>query len=129
MIQKIEQNDCVIGSRYIAGGGVKGWRIFRKTISIAGSFYARRILNIPIHDLTGGFNIWKRSVLKRLDLNNIRSEGYAFQIELKYKAIKKGFPCVEFPIIFEGRFLEKSKMSIKIFLEAIFRLWQMKLNI
>ena len=127
MIQYSERYDFVIGSRYVPGGGVRGWGVWRKFISTAGSLYARAILGLPIHDLTGGFNLWKRSVLERLDLNDIRSEGYAFQIELKYKAFSKGFSWLEYPIIFEDRQAGKSKMSKRIIVEAIFRVLQLKL--
>lgn len=127
MTQAAGACDGVVGSRYVAGGGVRGWGLLRKAISKGGSLYARTILGIPIHDLTGGFNLWKREVLERIDLSAIRSEGYAFQIELKYRALKKGFRLREFPIIFEDRMQGKSKMSKKIVLEAIYRVWQLKL--
>jgi dolichol-phosphate mannosyltransferase len=128
MIEQTDRYDFIVGSRYVPGGGVKGWGILRKFISMSGSLYARVILGLPIHDLTGGFNLWKRSVLDHLDLNGIRSEGYAFQIELKHKAFVKGFSWVEYPIIFEDRQAGKSKMSKRIIVEAIFRVLQMKLS-
>jgi len=126
MIAQTMQYDFIIGSRYIQGGGVKGWGLLRKLISMTGSLYARVILGLPIHDLTGGFNFWTRSVLEHLDLDDIRSEGYAFQIELKYKAFSKGFSWSEYPIIFEDRQAGKSKMSKRIIVEAIIRVLQMK---
>ena len=128
MIEQTHHYDFIIGSRYIPGGGVKGWGLLRKFISMAGSLYARMILGLPIHDLTGGFNLWTRSVLEHLDLNDIRSEGYAFQIELKYKAFANGFSWSEYPIIFEDRQAGKSKMSKRIIVEAIIRVLQMKLH-
>jgi len=128
MIKKIEHFDFVVGSRYIPGGGINGWGFFRRFISLAGSLYAKAILGLPIHDLTGGFNTWRRKPLENINLNNIRSEGYSFQIELKYKALIKGFRCLEFPIIFENRFRGKSKISKKIILEAIYRVWQLKIK-
>lgn len=128
MLHAARQYDGVIGSRYIAGGGVRGWGFFRKAISRGGSLYARTILGAPIHDLTGGFNLWRREVLEGIDLSAIRSEGYAFQIELKYRAIQKGFRLLELPIVFEDRLEGKSKMSKKIVLEAIYRVWQLKLG-
>lgn len=128
MIQETDQYDCIVGSRYVAGGGVRGWGLLRKMISRGGSFYARIILGIPVQDLTGGFNLWKREVLDRIDLTSIKSEGYAFQIELKYRAFKKGFQLFEFPIIFKDRRQGKSKMSKKIILEAIYRVWQLRFS-
>jgi len=95
---------------------------------MAGSLYARVILGLPIHDLTGGYNLWTRPVLDHLELNNIRSEGYAFQIELKYKAFANGFAWSEYPIVFEDRQAGKSKMSKRIILEAIFRVLQMRFS-
>jgi len=128
MIEQTRQVDFVIGSRYVPGGGVRGWGFFRKFLSMAGSLYARVILGLPIHDLTGGYNLWTRPVLDHLELNNIRSEGYAFQIELKYKAFANGFAWSEYPIVFEDRQAGKSKMSKRIILEAIFRVLQMRFS-
>jgi dolichol-phosphate mannosyltransferase len=129
MIEQTRQYDFIVGSRYIPGGGVKGWGPLRKLISMGGSLYARVILGLPIQDLTGGFNLWTRSVLDHLDLDDIRSEGYAFQIELKYKAFSKGFSWSEYPIVFEDRQAGKSKMSKRIIVEAIIRVMQMKIAI
>ena len=128
MIKKMKRFDCIIGSRYIPGGGIRGWGIFRRIISKAGSLYAKTILHIPIHDLTGGFNLWRREVLAHIHPAEIKSEGYAFQIELKYRAFIKGFRFLELPIVFEDRRLGKSKISKKIILEAIWRVWQLKLD-
>ena len=129
MTQEMNQYDGIIGSRYVTGGGVRGWGPLRKIISRGGSLYARWILGIPVHDLTGGFNLWKREVLERIDLNRIKSEGYAFQIELKYRAFKRGFRLLEFPIVFKDRRQGKSKMSKKIILEAVYRVWQIKMSV
>ena len=126
MLGTTDTCDCIIGSRYVPGGGVKGWGPKRKFISSFGSLYARTILNLPIRDLTGGFNVWKRAVLEKIGLNTIRSEGYAFQIELKYRAVVHGFRFFEYPIVFEDRRKGKSKMSRKIVLEAIYRVWQLR---
>ena len=120
--------DVVIGSRYVSGGGVRNWSRFRKFISKGGSFYARTILGVGIVDLTGGFNAWKREVLEAIDLSTIQSDGYAFQIELKWKAFKKGFLIAETPIVFEDRTQGKSKMSKRIFLEAVIRVAGMRLD-
>ncbi len=128
MIAHMTRYDVVIGSRYVKGGGVKGWGFGRKMISKGGSLYARLILGLPIQDLTGGFNLWKRKVLEKIDMNGIQSEGYAFQIELKYKAFKAGFTLVEHPIIFKDRRAGNSKMSKRIVAEAMLRVLQMKIR-
>jgi dolichol-phosphate mannosyltransferase len=128
MLAKTESFDVIVGSRYVKGGGVKGWGLTRKFISVFGSLYAKTILNLPIHDLTGGFNIWKRDVLNKIDLKTVKSEGYAFQIELKYRAFVHGFRLFEYPIVFEDRLHGKSKMSKKIVAEAIYRVWQLRLS-
>src|SRR6476620_11661622 len=103
MLELLEQNQVVIGSRYVPGGGTVNWGIGRKLLSRGGSIYSRLILGAPIRDFTGGFNGWKREVLAQVDLPTLRSDGYSFQIELKYRAYLKGFKTVEFPIVFEDR--------------------------
>ncbi len=128
MIDHATRQDVVIGSRYVPGGGIKGWGVARKFISKGGSLYARLILGLPIQDVTGGFNLWKRKVLEKIDLNRVRSEGYAFQIELKYQAFREGFGLYEHPIIFEDRRAGKSKMSKRIIAEAMVRVLQMKIS-
>lgn len=115
--------DFVIGSRYVDGGATKNWGVGRKIISRGGGFYASTILGFGINDWTGGFNGWNRRVLTSIGLSDIRSEGYSFQIELKYRALKKGFKAVEVPILFEDRRVGQSKMSFKIFFEAFWRVW------
>ena len=126
MLAQTETYDYIIGSRYIDNGGVRGWGPARKFISMFGSLYAKTILCLPIHDLTGGFNVWKKSVLEKIDLKTVQSEGYAFQIELKYRAWRHGFRYLEYPIIFEDRQQGQSKMSRNIVLEAIYRVWQLR---
>jgi len=128
MIDHTRRHDVIIGSRYVTGGGVKGWGGLRKIISKGGSLYARVILGLPIRDLTGGFNLWKRNVLEKINMRSVRSEGYAFQIELKYKAFLNGFSIGEHPIIFEDRRAGKSKMSKGIVAEAMLRVLQMKIR-
>jgi len=128
MIDHTRRHDVIIGSRYVTGGGVKGWGGLRKIISKGGSLYARVILGLPIRDLTGGFNLWKRNVLEKINMRSVRSEGYAFQIELKYKAFLNGFSIGEHPIIFEDRRAGKSKMSKGIVTEAMLRVLQMKIR-
>lgn len=119
MLELLNKNDYVLGSRNVPGGGTVNWGILRKIISRGGSAYARMILGVPVRDFTGGFNGWNRKVLEGINLDTMESGGYSFQIELKYRAYRKGFRYVEFPIIFEDRRVGKSKMSSKIVLEAL----------
>jgi len=120
--------DVVIGSRRVEGGGVENWGAMRRFISWGGSFYARSILGVNVMDLTGGFNGFKRHVLETLDLGAIATAGYGFQIEIKYRSVKEGFAVVEEPIIFPDRVLGKSKMSKKIFFEAMMQVWKMRFS-
>ena len=119
MIENLQKYDFVVGSRNIKGGKVENWSISRKLISKFGSLYSKIILNCPINDLIGGFNGWNKQVLDSINLDDIISKGYSFQIELKYKAFKKGFKYIEFPIIFPDRERGISKMNKKIFIEAL----------
>ena len=128
MLELLKDHDFVIGSRYVEDGGTVNWGVGRKVLSRGGSFYARTILNAPIRDFTGGFNGWKRQVLEAVELPTLRSDGYSFQIELKYRAFLKGFKFTEFPIIFEDRKVGKSKMSKRIVLEALKRVWQFRMR-
>jgi dolichol-phosphate mannosyltransferase len=113
--------DVAIGSRYVPGGGVTEWGAVRRGISRGGSAYARIALGLPVHDLTGGFKCFRREVLEAIDLGSIRSRGYAFQVEMTYRAIELGFEVVEVPIVFRDRQAGNSKMSRSIVLEAIWR--------
>ena len=126
MFDKLKDNDLVIGSRNIINGDVIGWGCFRNFISKVGSFYSRMILGCPIYDLTGGFNGWSKDILLKIKLSRIISKGYSFQIEMKYKAYKNKAKIVEFPIIFENRKYGKSKMSAKIFFEALINVIRLK---
>ncbi len=119
MLDLLNKNDYVLGSRNVPGGGTVNWGILRKIISRGGSLYARLILGVPVRDFTGGFNGWNRKVLEGINLDTMESGGYSFQIELKFRAYRKGFRFVEFPIIFEDRRVGKSKMSSKIVIEAL----------
>ena len=127
-LKEIETHDLVIGSRYVPGGGVVNWGIIRKFISRGGSLYSRVILGAPIKDFTGGFKCFKRETLENLNLDKIVSNGYSFQVELNYKVWLKGMKIKETPIIFEDRTLGQSKMSKKIFLEAILKVLWMRKN-
>ena len=118
--------DVAIGSRYVAGGGTKNWGLGRKILSRGGSLYARLILGVGIRDFTGGFNGWRREVLEAMDLSTLRSDGYSFQIELKHRAHLLGFRWKEFPILFVDRTVGKSKMSRRIVLEALKRVWEFR---
>lgn len=126
LLSAIEQNDFVVGSRYVEGGATVNWGLLRKLISRGGSLYSRLILGYRLGDWTGGFNMWRANVLQSLELDAIRSEGYSFQIELKYRALKKGFQGKEVPIIFEDRRIGQSKMSMKIVLEAFYKVWMIR---
>ena len=113
--------DLAIGSRYVPGGGVGDWGPLRRAISRGGSAYARLVLGVDVRDLTGGFKCFRREVLEAIDLDAVRSRGYAFQVELTYRAIQRGFDVVEVPIVFRDRRVGASKMSRAIVLEAIWR--------
>lgn len=118
--------DYVIGSRYVEGGETVNWGLLRKIISRGGGIYSRLILGFPINDWTGGFNSWRKDVLEKIGLDSVTSNGYSFQIELKYKAASHGFKYKEVPIVFEDRRVGKSKMSMKIVIEAFYKVWQIR---
>jgi dolichol-phosphate mannosyltransferase len=118
--------DVVIGSRYVPGGGTENWGFGRKIISRGGGFYARSVLGIDVRDVTAGFICWRRSALEAIDLATISSNGYSFQIEMKYRAVKKGLRLVETPIVFIDRRVGQSKMSRAIFLEALLKVWSLR---
>ena len=129
ILKAVKDKDFVIGSRYIPGGGVVNWGFLRLLISRGGGVYSRMILNYPISDWTGGFNAWKRETLLGMDLNSVTSDGYCFQIELKYRASKKGFTGAEVPITFEDRKVGQSKMSLAIVLEAFYKVWLLRFRV
>jgi dolichol-phosphate mannosyltransferase len=120
--------DVAIGSRYVAGGGVENWSKIRQGISRGGSAYARLVLGLPIQDLTGGFKCFRREVLEAIDLEGISSRGYAFQVEMTYRAVQLGFRVAEVPIVFRERRAGASKMSRSIVLEAAWRVPQLRLG-
>ena len=113
--------DVALGSRYVEGGGTENWGRGRRLVSAGGSLYARTLLGVDIRDLTGGFKCFRRAVLEQIDLGAVTSKGYAFQIELTYRALRAGFRVVEVPIVFVDRTHGTSKMSRTIFLEAVAR--------
>lgn len=129
IITAAQKADFVIGSRYVAGGGTQNWGVLRKMISVGGSIYSRFILGFPFHDWTGGFNAWKSQVLREIKLNEVQSEGYSFQIELKYRAAQKKFNGIEVPIMFEDRRVGQSKMGLHIVIEALWRVWNLKFSV
>ena len=122
----IQTHDVVIGSRNVPGGAVEGWSALRNFISKGGSLYSRMVLQCPIKDLTGGYNMWRKTALERINLGTIVSKGYSFQIEMKYKAYKAGCSIKEIPIIFPDRIAGESKMSKGIFMEALKSVWKIR---
>jgi dolichol-phosphate mannosyltransferase len=126
MLELAKDADLVLGSRNVKGGGTVNWGIGRKILSRGGSFYARTILGLSVRDLTGGFKCFHREVLEAIDLATVECSGYAFQIELTYRAVKKGFRVTELPIVFEDRRVGQSKMSRRIVLEAIAKVWSIR---
>jgi len=127
-VEQIEHYDLIIGSRYVKGGGATNWPLFRKAISYGGSLYSRIILGVTIRDITGGFKCFRREVLEAINLDNIITTGYSFQIEMNYKTTLKGFKIKEIPIIFEERIAGKSKMTKKVFIEALGKVITLRLN-
>lgn len=128
MIAALEVYDVVIGSRYVAGGGTENWGALRKLISRGGGLYARTILGVGIRDLTAGFIGWRREVLETINLEGIEASGYVFQIEMKYRAHQAGFKIHEYPITFPDREVGESKMTPDIALEAVTRVWRIRLK-
>jgi dolichol-phosphate mannosyltransferase len=120
--------DLAIGSRYVPGGGVTEWGRIRRFISKGGSTYARVILGVGVRDLTGGFKCFRREVLEAIDYETVRARGYAFQVEMTYRAIRTGFEVAEVPIVFRDRREGTSKMSRAIVAEAIWRVPAMRLR-
>ena len=119
LLAAAEDADIVLGSRYVPGGAVRNWGLLRRLISRGGGLYARTILGVDIHDLTGGFKCIRRSVLEAIDLPTVRSEGYVFQVEVTYRAALAGFRVREVPIVFNDRARGSSKMSWRIAVEAM----------
>jgi dolichol-phosphate mannosyltransferase len=128
MLAAAEDVDLVLGSRYVPGGGTENWGLGRKLISRGGSLYARAILGLSVRDLTGGFKCFRREVLEAIDLGSVQCTGYAFQIELTYRAARRGFRIREIPITFVDRRVGHSKMSRRIVLEAIRKVWSIRLS-
>ena len=120
--------DVVLGSRYVPGGRTVDWGLGRKLVSRGGSLYARKVLGLRVRDLTGGFKCFRREVLEAIDLPSVASTGYAFQIELTFRALLRGFRVAEVPIVFADRRVGQSKMSRRIVLEAVRKVWEMRFS-
>jgi dolichol-phosphate mannosyltransferase len=126
ILEAAREADLVLGSRYVPGGGTVNWGLGRKIVSRGGSLYARALLGVRVRDLTGGFKCFRREVLEAIDLATVECTGYAFQIELTYRALLRGFKVREVPIVFQDRRVGQSKMSKGIVLEAMRRVWSMR---
>lgn len=127
-LKAIKNYDLVLGSRYIDGVRVLNWPMRRLLLSFFASVYTRIITGMPIRDATGGFKCFRRNVLESIDLDKVQSNGYSFQIEMTFKAYKKGFKIKEIPIVFLDRVKGTSKMSKKIVYEAVFMVWKLRLR-
>jgi dolichol-phosphate mannosyltransferase len=128
LIAAAEAADLVLGSRYVVGGGISNWGLVRRLVSRGGSAYARWLLGVPVRDLTGGFKCFNRRVLEGIDLEGVHADGYGFQIELTYRAIKAGFTVAEVPIVFREREVGTSKMTAWIALEAVWKVPALRLR-
>jgi dolichol-phosphate mannosyltransferase len=125
-LRLIEEYDVVIGSRYIAGGETENWPLKRKILSKGGNFYARTILGVRVTDLTGGYKCWRREVLEAIDLDTVQAGGYAFQMEMNFRATRKGFRIHEIPIVFPDRTVGESKLGQGIFWESLKLPWRLR---
>jgi dolichol-phosphate mannosyltransferase len=127
MAEALETHDVVLGSRYVEGGSLDPrWPVWRKGLSAWGNFYARSILSLPLRDVTTGFRLWRREALERMPLDDIQSSGYVFLVEMAYVAYRLGHRFAQVPIHFSDRRWGKSKMSLRIQLEAAARVWQVR---
>jgi len=127
LVSKLKNSDLVIGSRYVEGVSVVNWPIRRLILSYSANMYSRLITGMPINDGTGGFKAWKNSLLKKIQLNQVKSQGYSFQIEMNFRAWRLGAKIKEEPIIFFDRTIGESKMSTKIMHEAIWMVWRLRI--
>jgi len=126
LVTVLENYDLALGSRYISGGSLDhNWPLWRRNLSGFGNFYARTILRLPVKDVTGGFRVWRRKTLLNMPLERVRSNGYAFQVEMLYLAHCLGFTFKEIPFYFAERNWGKSKMSFSIQMEAVVRVWEL----
>ncbi|MFQ5953207.1 MAG: polyprenol monophosphomannose synthase [Candidatus Omnitrophota bacterium] len=129
LLDEMDTCDVCIGSRYVKGAGVVNWPLWREILSRSANIYVKLVTGMPVIDGTAGFKCYKRKVLEGIDLDKVRSEGYSFQIEMHYKAWKRGFNIKEVPITFTERREGQSKMSKSIVFEAFFAVWRLKLGL
>lgn len=127
LLSEIQDHDLVIGSRYVSGVNVVNWPMSRLILSYLASFYVKVITGMKIDDPTGGFKCFRRSILEKIDLDSIISDGYSFQVEMNYRVYHRGYRVKEIPIIFYERRDGKSKMSKNIVIEAIWKVWRLRL--
>jgi dolichol-phosphate mannosyltransferase len=125
-LSAIDNTDLVLGSRYLTGVNVINWPLYRLLISYFGNAYARFVTGLPVRDCTGGFKCFRRTVLESINLDSVAASGYSFQIEMSWRAWKKGFRIKEIPIVFVDRKLGESKMSTKIIQEGLVLLWRLR---
>jgi dolichol-phosphate mannosyltransferase len=126
LLNAVNGADIALGSRYVAGGGTVGWPLHRRLISRWGGIYAQLVLGVHVRDLTGGFKAYRRDVIEMLARDGVRSDGYGFQIETVYRALKHKFRVVEVPIVFHDRTRGRSKLSRRIVIEAMFMVWRLR---
>jgi dolichol-phosphate mannosyltransferase len=127
LLEGARESDVAVGSRWVAGGGTENWSLLRTLISRGGSIYAKLILGVPVNDLTSGFKCFASSVLRKLDLDSLGSNGYAFQVEVNFRCHRLGYQIIEVPIRFVDRRVGESKMSSGIVLEASAVVWKLRL--
>ena len=127
LVKQLEAHDLVIGSRYIHGVSVVNWPIRRLILSYGANLYSSIVTGMPLKDSTGGFKAWRREVLETVQLDQVRSQGYSFQIEMNFRTWCRGFTIIEEPIIFADRTIGESKMSKTIMYEAIWMVWRLRI--
>ena len=127
LVKQLEAHDLVIGSRYIHGVSVVNWPIRRLILSYGANLYSSIVTGMPLKDSTGGFKAWRREVLETVQLDQVRSQGYSFQIEMNFRTWRRGFTIIEEPIIFADRTIGESKMSRTIMYEAIWMVWRLRI--
>lgn len=128
LVAAAQRYDLVIGSRYVPGGGTRGWPRWRQYLSRAGGQYARAVLGAPINDLTGGFKVWRAELLERINPSALHSDGYAFTIEATWRALQQGASVTEVPILFTDRVAGASKLSRRIVAEAALLVWKLRIE-
>jgi len=127
-LEKLENSDVVIGSRYLGGIRILNWPLRRLILSYLANWYARLVTGLRLSDITSGFKAYRKEVLEKVNLSEVKSEGYAFQIEMKYRAKRAGFSLTEIPIVFEDRHSGTSKISRRVIIEALFMVWKLRFS-